>query len=285
MSYQDSCLLVEGGGMRGLYSAGVLAYMHNKGVRFPHVLGVSSGALWACTYVAGKVEPDFDRVAKLLPTSGFFNPAGLLHPTRGLFRTDVLIDAVLTDDVLSAALQSPTELHIPATDALTGRLYWRSSRSFTTPSELRAWVQASCSIPVVMPKCTVDGKVWADGGIVDSIPLSYAQQTGSSRQVLLLTRPKGYRKPPQHLELYLRTWLAPYPNLRRAMLERHIHYNASIEKAERAEAAGQAFVVRAASTGLARFEYSPKKLRAAFDQGKSDAASFIDEMRAFIQAP
>lgn len=279
-----ACLVVEGGGMRGLYTAGVLSCMHGHGVAFPHVIGVSSGALWATAFVAGMVDPDFQGASRALPKRGFVNPVALVRPERGLLRTDALMDAVLTEAVLDAALRGAAELHIPATDALTGELRWRSSREMGGPAELRAWVRASCSIPFVMPKCTVGGRVWADGGIVDSIPVGHARELGCASQVLLLTRLRGYRKPRQHLELYLRAWLAPYPRLRAAMLARHIHYNESMAAAERAEDAGEAFVVRPRLTGLGRFEYDPAKLRAAFEQGREDARPLMGPMRDFVCA-
>lgn len=278
-------LLVEGGGMRGFYSAGVLACLADAGMRFPLVAGVSSGALAAAAYVGGKLgganDLDFDALGR--SPAALLSPAGLVRPRAGLLRTDAFIDLFLTGCWEGVATSNQL-LCIPATDAITGELTWWDTHDFSSgPAALRERAVASASIPFVMPQASVDGRVYADGGIRDSIPVQHAESKGYRRHVLLLTRPRGYVKGRQHLELYLRWWLRPYPALKRAMLQRHVHYNESIRRVEAIEDEGRAFVFRMNVQDLGRFEYDPRKFRTTYERGYADAEARLPELERWLE--
>ena len=279
-------LLIEGGGMRGFYSAGILARLAEEGLRFPLVVGVSSGALAAASYVGGLFgagrEPDFEALGSS-PTT-LLSPRGLVRPREGLLHTDAFIDLFL-DECWQGVVESPQTLCIPATDAATGNLTWWETGDFLAgPDALRERAVASASIPFVMPQAQVDGRVYADGGIRDSIPVQRAEEAGYTRHVLLLTRPRGYVKGRQHLELYLRWWLRPYPALKQAMLQRHVHYNESIRRVEAIEDEGRAFVFRMDVQDLGRFEYNPDKFRATYRKGYADAGARMPELERWLAA-
>lgn len=273
-------LVVEGGGMRGFFAGGLLQELLEAGVSFPCVIGVSSGALVAAAYASGSISPDFAAMDPSL--ASFVNPRGLVRPLEGLVRTDPFIDA-LAGDCWEGVMASGSRLLIPATDAATGELVWWDQSDFAAgPQALRERIVASASIPFVMPQARVDGRVYADGGIRDSIPLDKAEEDGFSRHVLVLSRPRGYVKPPQHLELYLRHVLKPYPALKRAMLKRHEYYNVSIRRVERAEDEGRAFVFRMDEQNLGRFEWSPAKFEASFEAGRRYARRRLGELEEFL---
>lgn len=277
-------LLIEGGGMRGFYSAGILACLADAGLSFPLVVGVSSGALAAAAYVGGQLGQDHPLNFDALGSSplALVSPKGFLRPREGLLHTDAFINLFL-DGCWEQVARSPQTLCVPATDAVTGELAWWDSSAFASgPAALRERVVASASIPFVMPQANVEGRVYADGGIRDSIPVSYAEEQGYRRHVLLLTRPRGYIKGRQHLELYLRWWLRPYPALKRAMLQRHVHYNESIRLAERIEDEGRAFVFRMDLQNLGRFEYSPQKFRETYRRGYADADARLTELERWL---
>lgn len=271
-------LIVEGGGMRGFFAAGILAGMLEAGVTLDYVVGVSSGALCAASYAARDVSPDFAALGN--GPFAFFRPAGLLRPRTGVVRTDALI-AALAGSAWEGLCRSAAELHVCATDARTAETVWWTNDDFAKgPEALHSRLVASASIPFVMPEAFVDGVPFADGGICDSIPLDRAEVDGYARHVMILTRPRGYVKPPQHLELYLRHVLRPYPALRRAMLLRHVRYNQAARAAERAEDEGRAFVLRMDEATVGRFEYAPRKLERAFDDGRR----YLDRRMAGLTA-
>lgn len=277
-------LLIEGGGMRGFYSAGILACLRDRGFVFPYVIGVSSGALNAAAYVADELDIDFGSIDP--SPRAFFSPRGLVRPRAGLVKTDAFID-LFCGSCWEGVRRSASRLLIPATDAATGELVWWDNDDFARgPRALRERLIASASIPFVMPQAHVDGAVFADGGIRDSIPLDRAERDGYRRHVLLLTRARGYVKPRQHLELYLRWWLRPYPALKRAMLARHVHYNESARRVEQAEDEGRAFVFRMgqAEQVLGRFEYAPAKFESCFRAGYRDAQARMGELETWLGA-
>ncbi len=276
----DASLVVEGGGMRGFFAGGLLKCLLDEGVRFKYVIGVSSGALVAAAYVAERLDLDFSQM-DASPLS-FFNPKGFVRPLAGLVRTDALID-FLTGGCWPGVMASGARLLIPATDAQTGEPAWWDTPDYAAgPDALRARIAASASIPFVMPQARVDGRVYADGGIRDSIPLDRAERDGFGRHVVVLSRPRGYVKGPQHLELYLRHVLKPYPALKQAMLRRHVHYNASARRVERAEDEGRAFVFRMDRQNLGRFEWSPAKFEESFAAGYRYARERLGELQAFL---
>lgn len=272
-------LLVEGGGMRGFYSGGVLKRLLDEGLHFSYVIGISSGALCATGYVGGGLNLNFAEMER--SALGFVHPSGFIRPRQGILNTTSFIDFLLGGSC-EQALSSPSRLLIPATNAATGELTWWDQRTCTDAVDLRHRIVASASIPFVMPQAQVEGQVFADGGIRDSIPVDKAIADGMRRHVLILSRPRGYRKGPQHLELYLRSWLRPYPHLKDAMLKRHLHYNRSIAEVEELEDAGRAFVFRPPGARLGLFEYSPAKFELDFRDGYEAAGRQLDNLRAFI---
>ncbi|MBS5449842.1 MAG: patatin family protein [Coriobacteriia bacterium] len=279
---RDVSLIVEGGGMRGFYSGGVLKRLLDEGLRFAYVIGISSGSLCAAAYVGDRLDLDFSQMKRGGMLS-FVNARGFVAPREGILNTSSFID-FLVERACEPALRSTARLLIPATSAQTGELTWWDQRDCATPSDLRQRIVASSSIPFVMPQTSVDGSVYADGGIRDSIPLQHAIDDGLRRHVLILSRERGYRKGPQHLELYLRHVLKPYPRLKDAMLKRHIHYNEAIEQVEAAEDAGSAFVFRPRAQRLGRFEYNPDKFALDFNDGYEMAREMLPQLRAFIGA-
>ena len=273
-------LLVEGGGVRGFFAAGVLKCLVDEGVRLPYVVGVSSGALNAVRYAAGKPEVDVEAICAA--AKPFLNPASLVRPELGVFRTGPLLDAIL-DGCWERLVTGGCELRVPATDAETGELVWWGNEDFVGgPERLKDRVAASASIPFLMPVARVDGREYADGGIRDSIPIDRAEADGFRRHVLILSRPRGYVKGRQHLELYLRKVLAPYPKLKVAMLARHIRYNESARRAERLEDEGRAFVFRMSETRVGRFELSPEKMGLAYEDGYALAKERMADLRRWL---
>lgn len=275
-------LFIEGGGVRSFYSLGILSRMHDEGIRLPYVVGVSSGTLACAHYVAGPTGAGFARQLAAMPRK--FNPAALLHPRQGLLATDKMIRHTVPDALLERVLESPSRFYLAATRAATAELSWWCAQDCSDIDELRSKITASCSIPVVMPVCRVQGDVYVDGGIRDSIPLDQAERAGFTHHVAVLTRPRGYRKSRQFLDLYLRHWLRPYPLLKRAMLQRHGHYNAAMKRVEAAEDMGHALVFRPPAKLMGRFEINLDKIDYAYQCGRTDCGQKLAQLISFLDA-
>lgn len=279
-SAAGASLFLEGGGMRGFYTLGVLSRMLDEGILMDYVVGVSSGTLAAIRYLAGACDIGFIR--DLSDARYALRFSALMHPDKGLIRTNELIDHSIPREIIEKALERHARFLFPATRASDAELQWWSAEDCASVDEVRTGIIASCSIPVVMPKCSIGGEVFVDGGIRDSIPLDRAMKEGYTHHVAVLTRPRGYRKSRQYLELYLRHWLHPYPALRRAILERHLNYNASMERVEKEENAGRAFVFRPDKIELGRFQIDKRKFEQAYQMGRESCEKRLNDLIAFL---
>ncbi len=279
MGMGDVSLIVEGGGLRGFFAVGALACLREAGYAFPYVIGISSGALCSIAYLSGKdVDPGSFAGTQAI---SFLNPRGFVSLSQGLLRTDGFMKALSHEDLVRAIHGKATFL-TAATCARTARLTWWDAASCPTPEDLADRVRASSSIPVLMPRATVAGEVYADGGIMDSIPLSRALSDGKRRHVLILSRPAGYRKGRQFLDLSLRRWLKPYPRLRWAMLTRHVRYNASLELVEEQERLGMAVALRPQREWHGRFVYSPEAFQRDYEAGWRVCEQALPQIRALL---
>ena len=218
-------LVLEGGGMRGLFTAGVMDVMMEAGIRFDGIVGVSAGATFGCNYKshqAGRVlrynvrfkdDPRYMGLCSLLRTGDLVAAEFSYHTLPNVL--DVFDFATFNAD--------PTEFHIVCTDALTGEPVYR--RLDRMDDEGLDWIRASASMPLVSRPVQLDGKLLLDGGISDSIPLRYFQKQGFERNVVILTQPKGFYKKKTKLMPLFHLFMRRYPAIIRAMSRRHLMYN------------------------------------------------------------
>lgn len=262
-----SGLILEGGGMRGVFTCGVLDNFMDRGIRFPYTIGVSAGACNGLSFLSRqRGRARFSNI-DLLEKYRYIRYQYLL--TKGnIMDFDLLFDIfpnqiIPYDYAAYAACEERFEM--VTTSCRTGKAcYYEEKRD---PSRIIAIVKASSSLPFVCPIAYVDGEPMLDGGIVDSIPLERAQMLGFDQNLVVLTRNKGYRKPDKP------SWIPPvvygrYPALREAIRHRNQLYNQQLELVERLEETGKVTVIRPLQPiEVDRMERNPQKLRALYDQG------------------
>ena len=255
-------LVLEGGAMRGLFTAGVMDVMMRHDVKFDGAIGVSAGACFGCNYKSN--QPG--RVLR-------YNTTYCRDPRymgwRTLLSTGELVGAEFAYHELPLHLDkfdcatfdsSPMEFVMVATDVSTGLpAYYNMTR--VTRQSLE-WMRASASMPVVSrPVMVDDGRRMRDGGISDSIPLKYFQSRGYDRCVVILTQPRDFFKKPAP-RWFFNIALRRYPAVARAMAQRHLMYNAQLRYVEAEERAGRALVIAPDKPlGISRIESDPTKLR------------------------
>lgn len=262
-----SGLILEGGGMRGVFTCGVLDNFMDRGIRFPYTIGVSAGACNGLSFLSRqRGRARFSNI-DLLEKYRYIRYQYLL--TKGnIMDFDLLFD-IFPNQIIPydyAAYASCEErFEMVTTSCRTGKAcYYEEKRD---PSRIIAIVKASSSLPFVCPIAYVDGEPMLDGGIVDSIPLERAHALGYDQNLVVLTRNKGYRKPDKP------SWIPPvvygrYPALREAIRHRNQLYNQQLELVERLEETGKVTVIRPLQPiEVDRMERDPKKLRALYDQG------------------
>ena len=267
-----SGLILEGGGMRGVFTCGVLDKLMDRGVRFPYTIGVSAGACNGLSYMSGQRG------------RGKFSNIDLLKQYRYIGIKQLLLKGNIMDfellfhtfpeqiipyhyDVLA---QCEEHFEMVTTDCRTGRACYFEEKH--NPKRVIDIVKASSSLPFVSPISYVDGVPMLDGGIADSIPLLRARELGYDNNLIVLTRNKGYRKP-QKPTTVPPLFYRKYPHLREAIRQRNALYNEQIDMVERLEAEGKLTVIRPIKPiTVDRMERDTGKLLHLYNEGYNCAA-------------
>lgn len=276
-------LVLEGGAMRGMYTVGALDVFMENGITFDCVAGVSAGASFGINLLSGQkgraiqYSKRYNREQKYM---------GLLPLIKegNIFSVDYAYGTVPRklapfDD--ERFRRSETPFYAVATNIETGKPEYIRIRSvFEQMDALRA----SCSMPFLSKPVKIDGKLYLDGGISDSVPFRWIMKTGCDKAVVILTRDKSYQKKP-FPKIIANRYRRKYPMLAKRIRERHIYYNRDLAELERLEKDGKAFVIRPSEKiKIGRLERDPDKLQAVYDLGVRDAEKLMGDLKAFMDA-
>ena len=267
-----SGLILEGGGMRGVFTCGVLDNLMDRGIRFPYTIGVSAGACNGLSYMSRQRGRGKYSNIDLLEQYRYIGFKQLI--TKGnIMDFDLLFhdfpERIIPYhyDVLAA---SKEHFEIVTTSCHTGKACYFEEKH--DPKRVIDIVKASSSLPFIAPISYVDGHPMLDGGISDSIPLRRAEERGFDNNVVVLTRNKGYRKP-QKPSTVPPLFYRKYPALRDAIRQRNALYNEQIERVERLEAEGRLIVIRPEQPIVVdRMERNTQKLLDLYNEGYRCAA-------------
>ena len=214
-------LVLEGGGLRGLFTAGVLDVFMERGVKFDGIVGVSAGACFGCNYKSGQAGRVLRYNKRFARDPRYCSWSSLLR-TGDLFNADFCYRELPMElDKFDAAAYaaSPIEFHVVATDCATGKPEYR--RLDKADAEAFEWIRASASMPVVSRPVAIDGRDYLDGGLSDGIPLRYFESLGYGFNVVVTTRPHGYRKFPSWKYRLAKPFLRRYPAVYKALKTRY----------------------------------------------------------------
>ena len=266
----STALLLEGGGMRGVYTCGVLDYFMDSGIKFPKIYGVSAGAGHAMSYVssqrgrAARVGTEYVNdwrycsVRSLIFTGDMFG-AKFVYETIpdkiDFFDYDAFNNSAMKLTTVCTDLESGKPIYIPIEDAKRDMMY----------------VRASSSLPLISRTVKTPRGKLLDGGCSDSIPIRHALSE-NDRVVAVLTQPAGFVKEPSSTIKALKLRYSKYPKFIAANEHRHEVYNASLAFLENAENEGKAFVIRPTEpAGFGRIEKDKSKLKWLYELGYNNA--------------
>lgn len=275
-------LVLEGGGMRGIYTAGVLDVFLERGIWFDGVAGVSAGAIHGCSYVSGQRGRSIRYYQKYCRDKRFMSAANLLR--RGeLVDTQFCYHEIperLDPYDYEAFAESPTRFYAGCSNLETGR---PELIRITDMKEQVDVLRASASLPFVSHIVRYGGKKLLDGGCTDSIPVRGMMRLGYSKNVVVLTRDASYVKPPEHVGpghvLYCR-----YPRFMAALKHRHKTYNQTIRLIRALEREGRAFVICPSRVmTISRTCSDPEEIGRAYELGRADAEARLEELRRFLE--
>lgn len=226
-------LVLEGGALRGLFSAGVMDVMMEAGITFDGAVGVSAGAAFGCNYKSRQAGRAI-RYNKAFAKDWRYCSLRSLLLTGDLFGAEYAYHYIpeYIDRFDKAAFEAnPMEFHVVCTDVETGRAVYK--RLDTVDYACYEWIRASASMPLASRVVQLEGHRLLDGGVADSIPLAYFERQGYDRNVVILTQPEGYVKHQNRLLPLMKVALRRYPRFLRAMEERPDMYNAELEHVAR----------------------------------------------------
>ena len=261
-------LVLEGGGMRGVFTSGVLDAFMKYDLYFNYVVAVSAGACNGLSYISRQPRrarlSNIDMLVK-------YNYIGLRHlVTQGcIFDPELLYDRFPNELIpydYDTYFASPSTFEMVVTNCNTGRAEYLTEKDGDR-QRLLDICRASSSLPYVSNVIDVDGQPYLDGGIVDSIPVGRAIDMGYDRNVLVLTRNRGYRNTSKDRKIPKFIY-KKYPRLRGALSRRIAEYNHQLDMVEEMEDKGLVDVIRPLRPmDVDRIEKDEKKLEALYEEG------------------
>ncbi|MEI7883848.1 MAG: patatin family protein [Clostridia bacterium] len=271
-------LVLEGGGMRGSYSAGVLDYFTERGLYFHHVIGVSAGALNSLSYITGQMGRNLTVSTRFCKDKRYLNPWGVLWGR--VFNFDFMFGQVTKKLVPFdyEGFHQCREIRSTAvvTNCLTGKAEYLDVRDV---EQDRMILQASSSLPYFAEMVKIKNQYYLDGGVADSIPLDYSLQSGNQFNVVVLTREEDYHKKPSKFAFVAKLRYRKYPQLVSAMQNRYQSYNQALALVAAEERLGNAVVIRPSKKlKVSRFERNAEVLQALHQLGYEDAKAKYAEI-------
>lgn len=276
-------LVLEGGGMRGLYTAGVLDVFMEHGLEFDHAVGVSAGAAFGVNIKSRQIGRAIRYNKRFCADPRYASMRNLLR-TGDLYSIDFAYRTVPLelDSFDTAALRAhPMRFTAVCTDIHTGdAVYHDIERG---DEEDLDWIRASASVPMLARPVELAGHTLLDGGIANSIPVSWMMEQGYDRNVVVLTQPSGFRKEPNSLMPLLRVALRRYPKLVELLSNRHVRYNAQLDEVARLEAEGRIFVIRPSESVKAPIATKdPEQLERIYQVGRRDGEASLSALRRYL---
>lgn len=269
-------LVMEGGSMRGLFTAGVIDTFMENGIEVDACIGVSAGATFGCNFVSKQHGRALRYNVKYCKNKNYgtvrsFLKTGNLFDKEFCYKTLPFELDIFDSETFKA---NPTDFYVVATDVETGSgVYYKCNDGLNKDLE---YIRASASIPLVSEIVELDGHKMLDGGIADSVPLKFFQNIGYEKNIVILTQPDTYRKKKNKMTPLCKVVYKKYPKFVEAFENRHERYNACIEYIRGEEKKGKTFVIRPKQKlDLKSAEKDPEKLKAAYMEGRMAALSAI----------
>lgn len=275
-------LVLEGGAMRGLWTAGITDVMMEHDVYPDGLIGVSAGAAFGCNMKTRQIgrairynirfakDSRFSGICSLLRSGDYFNAEFDYHVVPQQYD---IFDEKAFD-------QSPLEFIVVCTDVETGKAVYQPL--WKADYDAYEWIRASASMPLASKVVELQGRKLLDGGVADSIPLEYFESIGYERNVVILTQPKGYVKKPNRLLPLIRLALRKYPKMVEAMEQRHIMYNHELDYVAKAEAEGRCIVIRPEEKiPIGHVSHAPEEMRHVYELGRTVGKDYIEQIKEF----
>ena len=278
-------LVLEGGGHRGIFTAGILDVFLENNISFDGVIGVSAGAVHGASFLSKQKGRSLRYALKYCNDKRYMGIGSLLK-TGDYFNVDFcyyLLPQVLDPFDNDTFENQTSEYFTVSTDVETGEAVYHQCK--TLRNDYIKWIVASASMPLVARIMDIEGQKLLDGGVADSIPEAAFRKMGYTKNVVILTQPKGYEKKSNSMLPLIKRIYRKFPNFVKAVENRHLIYNQEIKDLEELEKSGDVLILRPKTDLVAsRTERNPKKMQDSYNQGRLLALEEIEKVKAFLNS-
>ena len=276
-------LVLEGGAMRGLFSAGVIDVLMEHDIGFDSIAGVSAGAAFGCNYKSKQPGRVIRYNMRYADDKRFCSVSSLIK-TGDMFGAEFCYDTIPNKlDVFDKKTydNNPVKFYAVCTDAETGEPVYTLLEKADDLSF--RWIRASASMPLVSKPVLIEGRHYIDGGITDSIPLEFMMKSGCEKNIVVLTQTRDYSKEKASMLPLMKLSLRKFPKTYEAIKRRHIMYNRTRDMIFEEERSGNALIIcPEEKLPIGRIEHDPEVMKKAYEIGRKTAESRLEELKAFM---
>lgn len=276
-------LVLEGGGMKGVFTGGVLDFFIEKNLYFPYVIGVSAGACNALSYMSKQFGRNKRVTIDYIADSRYLSYRNLIKD-KSIFGMDFIFNEIpnrLEPFDYDSFQQSEQTLVVGATDCITGEPVYFSNRDGYDMIQV---TRASSSLPFVALPVELEGYTLMDGGMADPLPIRKSIEDGNQKHVVVMTKHKDYVKSPFHWKWAAEKMYPQFPGLVETMIHRHQKYNETLQFIRELEEAGKVFVIQPeADLKVSRIEKKRSKLTELYEQGYRYAEAMYEDLLRWME--
>ena len=275
-------LVMEGGAMRGMFTCGVIDVLMENNITFDSAVGVSAGATFGLNYKSKQIGRPLRYNKKYCRDKRYCSVSSLIK-TGDIYNVPFCYDTLINElDIWDTKTfyENPMEFYCVATDINTGEAVYHKCDN----NNDIIWIRASASMPIVSRPVEIDGGLYLDGGMSDSIPLKFMENQGCDKILVIETQPKDYVKKPQSFMWLVKLKLGKYKAMVSTMANRYIMYNDEKTYVRKQEEAGKTFVIRPKSAlNIGATEKDPNELQRVYDLGREAALEQLEALKEYLK--
>lgn len=271
-------LILEGGTLRPIFSAGVMDALLDNNITFPYCIGVSAGITNGVSYISKQKGRNLEVVTKYRNDNRYLSYRNFLR-CKSIFGLDFVFDEIPNNLIpfdMDTYRKYPGKVLVGVTNTHTGKTEYLNGKDLDDKATM---LRATCAIPLLFPVIKINGKEYYDGGLCDPIPIKKAIADGNTKHLIVLTQPKGYKKELSKKNILVAKLLnKKYPNLKTPLLNRHNHYNETVKFCEQLESEGKVLILRP-EYNLDSFEKDINKLKSSYEHGYNLTINHLSEIK------
>ncbi len=276
-----TALVLEGGGLRGVFSAGVIDCFLDNDISFDYVIGVSAGACNAMAMLGRQKRYFWSIINTVSGRNSFYGVPQMVDSHRFVNLDKIFYE--YTEQFhfdFKTLMNSPSEWEMVVSNIETGKAEYMTTRDL---DRLRVIGKASCSLPIITDPVEIDGQLYLDGGITDSIPIEHVLEKDIDRIVVVLTRKKGnYSHTNEATKAIVRRIYSNYPNLVKAMADRGDLYRREVGICEQLEEEGKVILIRPTMKEIGRLESDENEISLSYFHGYTKAKENIETIKKWV---